>query len=1054
MKPSFKYIIHILLLGVAYYSTSLLSVWLHHMQGISPFWPAAGLAAAVIYLGGYRYWPGIFLGIVVTGIVWSTSLPLILSDSVMEIGEAFILVYLLRRLHRFSNDFSHIRDVLYLLIAIIPAVLFSGAIEFLELSLLGASSYGQGNVVVLVLIVSHAIGILIIMPLILVWTRPYPTVLSTRARVEAVVLVLIGVAIQQVDFDAVSSPSLWYTPLIYFSLPFSMWAIMRFQAYGATAVNVFIAVLLATTSLQDGSSTFVLAESMMKASVIGTTAIASMMVAAAIIERKRSEHALRQSKAQQQEQLAFSQTVMDTLGQGVFVVNLNEQIEYVNPVYADTVGIAAENLIGRSPKAFIPEAHQYKYDEATATRLAGVSSSYESEIQHRDGHITPVLVTGAPRWENGRVTGSVIINTDLTERKRAQEMVQLVVSKAPNTTLLINQQGEIVFANDLVQRMFGYAPRDLIGQSFHVLIPERIRRTHHKYEQIYYDHPTSKELGEGRVLAAQHRDGHEFQAEVAINPVETADGSMVLVTIVDITSRVRMEQKLRQRESYLRTLVEQAPVGIVIANMNGLITEANPYSVKLLGSPSRKRTIGLNVLTLSTLVESGLSDAFRRAIVSGETVETETWYTSIWGKLVYFSVRIVPHYNENDEQVGILILLEDMTARIQAEEAMLHLQKTESLGVLAGGIAHDFNNLLVAIMAQSSLALRKMDADSPARSNVEKSNLAAKRAADLTSQLLAYSGRGRFHISPLNLNELIKENYELFTATISKHIELTQSLTPNLPLIEADIPQIQQVVMNLIINAAEAIGDNAGSIHLATYVKTIGKEDSQYGTYVTGLLETGDYVRLEVRDTGAGMDAETLKRIFDPFFSTKETGHGLGLAAVLGIVNGHHGALSVSSSENWTVFNILFPVLGEDIVVAEQPPQAEVPAKKSCAMSGTVLIIDDEETVCMAVTDILGLDDIKTIAAYNGRDGVAIYRERQADISIVVLDLSMPGWSGQYTLKELRTVNPQVCIILSSGYSKEDVVQQFDEETPTAFLSKPYGADDLLAVVRENWPSA
>ena len=1056
MKISFKYISQILLFGLIYYLTLMMSLWFEVIQGISPFWPAAGLAAALLFLGGYRYWLAILLGTTAVSLSLSSPFPIFVTNSAAHIGEAVILVYLLRRFHHFSGSLKQINELVKLIIVIIPAVLFTGLMGLVGFIITSTPIGINVTISLLALMVGNAVGIIVVMPLILVWKRPFSIPLTTQTKTELFISTLIGIAILFLTITIMNSSTFWYIPL-FLSLPIMVWATLRFQLHGATAAALFIAVLIAIVDLQTNKTSLNYPEIdgfILQTSIIVITTLAGLLIAIVLVERDAGQVELLKSQAKLQEQLDFSQTIMDTLGQGIFVVNLDGQFEYVNPAYAKAIGYTIDEILEQSPTDFIPDAYHHKYEEAIIQRKQGVTSSYESELRHKNDTIISVLVTGAPRLKNGRVTGSIVISTDLTERNRAQEMIQLIVSKSPNTTLIINQKTEIIFANALVKQMFGYSPDELIGTSFHKLIPDRFRHTHPEQEAAYHHNPITKGLGAGRVLRAQRIDGAEISVEISISPIEMAGEAMVLATIVDISPRMIMEQKLKQREAHLRILVEQAPIGIITANMEGIVTDANPYSVKLLGSPSKEKTIGLNLLTLPPLVKAGLSDAFQTTIRSGETIEKETWYTSIWNKNVYFLMRIVPHRNENDEQIGLLILIEDMTARIQAEEAMLHLQKTESLGILAGGIAHDFNNLLVAIMAQSSLALLKMDDDAPARTNVEKSNSAAKRAADLTNQLLAYSGRGRFHISHLNINDLIEENRELFTATLPKHVNLIQNLTPDLPLIEADVPQIQQIVMNLIINAAEAMGEKGGTVHLATDIKIVKENDSQYGQYVTGLLDIGIYVRLEVRDTGTGMDAETIKKIFDPFFSTKETGHGLGLAAVLGIVSGHHGALSVSSNENGTIFNLLFPALDDDAITRQSAVKQKPVVKNGDPLAGMVLIIDDENTVCMAVTDILGLEKIETLSAYNGRDGVALYQEKQDTIALVILDLSMPGWSGQRTLRELRAINPTVCIILSSGYSKEDTVQRFDEEIPSAFLSKPYNADELIDVVKQNWPSS
>ncbi len=1053
MKISLKYMTNTLLLSAGYYLVNVLSIRYYPIYGQTPFWMLSGVTVAVLFLGGYRYLPVIVVGIAATVGLESMPLSLFVTSLIMQLGEAVIAVYLLHHFARFSTDFDHVIDIFYLLFAAIPAILFIGLVKAASIFISGAAWSGETAIVVLMLMITHLINILVIFPVILVWKRPYPAPFSTTRKFEVLFLFLSAVLIQNIDFTIFDAASLWYAPLIYLSTPFGIWSILRFRTHGAVGVSLFIFILLATTTFSFVDPSLMFVELLMRAFVIGISSVVSFIVAAVLAEQKRNESALRQSEKKQQEQAAFSRAVMDALGESVYVVNMDDgKIEYANPVFADTVGVSVDELIGQFPKNFIPDAYKQKYDEAIVLRKEGRSSSYESALQAQDGRITPVLVTGSPRWENGRVTGSVIINTDLTERNRAQEMVHLVVSKSPNTTFLIDEQGIIIFANDLVQQMFGYSSAELIGQSFHILIPDHVREIHHKYEKMYYASPVATEFGAGHIMAAKHRDGTIFQTEIALNPVDTDDGKMVLATIIDVTPRVKMEQKLQQRETYLRILVEQAPIGIVVADMDGTITDANPFSIKLLGSPSQEQTIGLNLFSLSSLVDTGLTDIFRAVINGRDMIETESWYTSIWGKRSYFFIRVVPHYDENNIQIGIFILLEDMTARIQAEEAMLHLQKTESLGILAGGIAHDFNNLLVAIMAQSSLALLKMDDDAPARHNVERSNKAAKRAAELTNQLLAYSGRGRFHIAQLDINALIEENKELFAATVPKHIQLVQYLAPNLPKIEADIAQIQQVIMNLIINAAEAIGSDDGEIQLITRVKTVDAADSQYGEYVTGLVDSGRYVQLSVLDNGPGMDAGTMKKIFDPFFSTKESGHGLGLAAVLGIIKGHNGALSIRSDENGTFFTLLFPISEQTGVIPVIPIDKGQEAGEGAAAGGKVLIIDDEEFVCMAAADILEMEEIDTVWAHNGRDGAASYQEQQDDIAVVILDLSMPGWNGQQTLQALRTINPDVRVILSSGYSKEESVLRFDDQVPSDFLSKPYNADDLIEIVKKNWP--
>lgn len=388
----------------------------------------------------------------------------------------------------------------------------------------------------------------------------------------------------------------------------------------------------------------------------------------------------------------------------------------------------------------------------------------------------------------------------------------------------------------------------------------------------------------------------------------------------------------------------------------------------------------------------------------------------------------------------------DVTERQRAEAALRQAQKMESLGVLAGGVAHDFNNLLVAMLGQISLAAEKLQPEHQARPHVERAVKAAERAADLTRKMLAYSGRGHFSILPLDLNALIEENMQLFRVSLPQNVSLLPKLTPGLPLIEADAGQMQQVIMNLIINGAEAIGEQPGQILVATREKVITADSSDRWQYTGQPISPGRYVTLEVHDSGTGMDAQTLANMFDPFFTTKQTGHGLGLPTVLGVVRGHRGGILVRSvPDQGTTFELLFPASLEKVEkIATKTAVPLPPAAANC-----VLIIDDEEPVRQAITDILDLSNIKALTAPDGQTGLEIYRQFMGEIQLVILDLSMPGLSGEETFHLLRRLNPQVSVLLSSGFSQAEVTQSFLGQGLAGFIQKPYNAMDLLEKVSE-----
>ncbi len=403
----------------------------------------------------------------------------------------------------------------------------------------------------------------------------------------------------------------------------------------------------------------------------------------------------------------------------------------------------------------------------------------------------------------------------------------------------------------------------------------------------------------------------------------------------------------------------------------------------------------------------------------------------------------------------------DVTDRKRAEEQRLslerqvqHAQKLESLGVLAGGIAHDFNNLLMAISGNASLALDELSQHAPARACVVEIEKASKRAAELAKQMLAYSGKGRFVIEAIDLNEFVQEMAHLLEVSISKKVVLKYDFVANLPVFDGDVTQIRQIIMNLITNASEAIGDRSGTISLSTAVRDCDRAylDQASEVLSAGLdapLPEGVYTCLEVADTGCGMDAETTGKIFDPFFTTKFTGRGLGMAAVLGIVRGHRGALKVESGVGkGTTFRVLFPAKEAADNDLPAPGKGE-PAKKEWCGSGHVLIADDEESIRAVGKRILERMGFRVLLAPDGCEAVEMFREHAKEIVCVLLDLTMPRMNGEETFRELRAIRPDVQVILCSGYNEQDAMERFAGTGLAGFLQKPYSMAALKAELME-----
>ena len=425
----------------------------------------------------------------------------------------------------------------------------------------------------------------------------------------------------------------------------------------------------------------------------------------------------------------------------------------------------------------------------------------------------------------------------------------------------------------------------------------------------------------------------------------------------------------------------------------------------------------------------------------GETVQEELLHRRKDGST--FPVEAIGTLVNLHGRQYVLGFSRDITERKKAEQALLRTQRTESVGVLAGGIAHDFNNLLTAIIGQTGIAMDLMGEEAPGRDNLGKALGAAGKAATLTQQMLAYSGRGKFNIQPVSLNWMIRENLQFLAAAIPKQVAFELDLDEDLPLVTGDPGQLQQVIMNLVLNGAEAIGDAPGTLTIRTLRVHLDQVDGREWPLSGNSLAPGEFLKLEVTDTGCGMNPEVRARVFDPFFSTKAKGHGLGLSAVQGIIRAHRGGLAVQSEVGLgTTFRILLPAGSpEPSVVTPELPIAAGTARR------TVLVIDDEDYMLAVVRDILDSYGHASLLALSGEEGIEMMGRFRDRIDLVLLDLTMPGLGGVETFRRLREVAPGIPVVLSSGFAAEEATGQLKGMQLSGFLQKPYFIADLIRMV-------
>jgi PAS domain S-box-containing protein len=660
-------------------------------------------------------------------------------------------------------------------------------------------------------------------------------------------------------------------------------------------------------------------------------------------------------------------------------------------------------------------------------------------------------------------------------RAIVEDQSELICRFLPDDTL--------TFVNEVYCRYFGKRREDLVGHKFTPLIPEEDRdRVTQDIVALSPQHPAATH--EHRVVAA---DGCIHWQQWSNRALFDERGQLIELQGVgrDITERKRAEQiqaatyRISESVSLTKNLRElfrsiHGILGELMPARNFYIALYDPATEMLSfpyfvdehdeTPPPRKLGRGVTEYVLRTgkpflAAHESFSDRATAGELGPVGAPSICWLgvpLKVEDRLI--GVLAVQSYTEGvrygEEERDILVFVSAQVARAierkRAEEErqrlqaqVQHVQKLESLGVLAGGIAHDFNNLLGTILGNADLALMDLPADSPARASLEEIGKAVRRASELSNQMLAYSGRGRFIVQPINLSDLVREMGELLKVSISKKAALEYDLMDDLPAIMVDATQVRQVVMNLITNASEALGENDGRITIRTRVVQTERDDLSAG-HPGETPHVGQYACLQVADTGCGMDEATKARIFEPFFTTKFTGRGLGLSAVLGIVRSHKGTIQVDTIPGQgTTFTVLFPLTEEPSVA---PPQKGAPAT-SWRASGTILVVDDEEAVRAVAGTMLERSGFTVLTASDGRQAVEVYRAHAGELAAVLLDMNMPEMGGEETFRALQEVHAGIPVIVTSGYGEQDIIDRFAGQGFAGFIQKPFEFEALLRIV-------
>lgn len=778
-----------------------------------------------------------------------------------------------------------------------------------------------------------------------------------------------------------------------------------------------------------------------------------------IQRRKRVEEALRRSETRYRE-------LFDNARDLICSFDPEGRLTAVNHAFREVLGYEPDDLVGTRFGSIIPEEYREQIREKMRLKLEGQTdiTRHEIEVFAKDGRRVPIEVVSRGIREDGAVVGIQAIGRDVTDRwlaevalRKSEERFRKMVEDSAIPIAINTYDGHTVYFNHKFMEIFGYTVEDIpdIERWWALAYPDEDYR---REVQAVWTDAIREADRTGREMAPQEwrvtcKDGSVRDVEFKYTPM----ADQWVVVFHDVTERREAERALRENERMLATLMRNLP-GMAYRCKNDsdwTMVFVSEGCLALCGYSSEDLLDNYKVSYADLIYPDDrhlVWSSVQQGVSGFVPYQMEYRIVAKSGEVKWVWEQGCGVYDTH----GLLLALEgfiaDITERRRAQEEsrkleaqVLQAQKLESMGILAGGIAHDFNNLLMAILGNADLALTDLSPVSPARDSIREIETASRKAADLCRQMLAYSGKGRFVVKAVNLNDLVQEMAHLLHISISKMAVLKFNFDKNLPSIHADATQMRQVVMNLLTNSSEAIGDRSGVIAISTGHRRCVPADFA-ASYLKEELPEGDYVYLEVADTGCGMDEDTLKRLFDPFFTTKFQGRGLGMAAVLGIVRGHCGAIAVKSEPGrGTTFTIWFPAVKE----AGDSEGVSSGAPQEWRGQGTVLIVDDEETLRRVGQRMLERFGFEVVTAEDGEQALELFRQSPDRFVCVILDLTMPRMDGEEAHRRMKEIRGDVPVILSSGYNEQEVISRFVGQGLAGFIQKPYQAGDLMEKIRE-----
>ena len=757
-----------------------------------------------------------------------------------------------------------------------------------------------------------------------------------------------------------------------------------------------------------------------------------------ITQRKAAEYALIESKSKYQE-------LVDRMNEGLMQVDNDDRILFVNSSFCTMVDYTREELIGRiGYELIIPDKYKTLIQNKNKNRITGISDHYELPLRKKSGDLIWTFVSASPMLnEDNIVIGSLGVFTDITDRRRAEEELH-VKDFAVNSSIsgigLANLGGIITYVNPAFLCMWEIDDiNDVIGQH----ISEFSFDAQKLQQAIELLHRGESYSGE---TSGKGKKGRDFVAQLSVNLVNNADGKpiYIMASFVDITEQKKMEQANVLLAHTMKSISEMA----TITDLEKHIIFVNDAFVQTFGF-TREELIGQHInINWSPRNPDSLRDDIRANYGSGNW-RGELLKRTKDGRDIPVFLKISQVKNEAGDVIAIAAISEDISQKKQMEaehaaleEKLIHSQKMESIGTLAAGIAHDFNNILGIIIGYSRLLTSYKENEDKFNHGITTIISAAERGSGLVKQMLMFARKTTTVYAPFNINTLVKEFQKLFNETFPKNISIVLSLQDDLPDLKADVTQIHQVLLNLCVNARDAM-PKGGILSITT---TLLDNESMVKQFPKAHFQ--QYIVVTVRDTGVGMDEETQRRIFEPFFSTKDIGKGtgLGLSVVFGIMESHRGFISVDSTiENGTTFSVYLPVQTDTLHTKN-----ELPSRGHNAESGTetILVVEDEEMLRELITTKLTSAGYSVLSAKNGRDGLEQFQRHRSSIDAVFTDMGLPLIDGVEMSKKILASAPTIILLITSGYFSPELTAELDALGVQHRIQKPYDPAFVIKTLR------